>query len=195
LNEYFLKRRVKMNIDKRFFLSAVLALLLVSPTTFAGGPRGYDPELTKPELGTPFTGHGVLCGILDQGVYTETKKTGSLRGAVLLYRIITDSPVVSGWETLNMNYDQHLKSGKGESWGTLVLESDVYDGALEEDWSAYSKRFVWYISGTYIGTGELEGYKVDYTSTVGDIASVPADTCGDGPVFAVDDLNGHVYAP
>jgi hypothetical protein len=35
LGEYFFKRRSEMNINKRFFMSAVFALLLVSPAAFA----------------------------------------------------------------------------------------------------------------------------------------------------------------
>ena len=159
------------------FIIVLLSMFFALPTGVcaAEGPRGYDPELTRPEFGVPFTGYSVLCEILDPGIYVEERNRGSLRDAMLLYRALTDQPVTTGWVTMSMNYDLRLKSGSGKSWGELVLEPDMAMGTLVEDYSIKAKKFVWYISGTMIGTGDLAGYEVDYVESPADIGSVPSD--------------------
>ena len=180
-----------------------LALLLIIPflactdtpaepessTLFAKG----KPE--PPPVGQPFTGFSALCQILDPGTYTEAKNTASLRDALMVYRDVTDSPVTTGWVTGSMNYDMNTKSGSGTSWGTMVLEPDTYTGTLTEDYSATAKRFVFDISGELVGTGDLEGVRVTYTLTPGDPSSVPADTCGGGPILDVQNYDGYIQMP
>ena len=165
----------------------------------AEGPRGYDTELTRPDVGVPFTGYSVLCEVLDPGTYVEDRNRGSLRDAVLRYRALTDQPETTGWVTLSMNYDIHLKSGKGTSWGESELVPDIGMGTfVEEEYSLKAKKFVWDVSGTMIGTGAFEGYTVDFFETPADIDDVPADTCGDPsvtPVLGVSNFSGYIYTP
>ena len=179
------------------FIIVLLSVFFALPAGVyaAEGPRGYDPESTRPEIGIPFTGYSVLCEIIDMGIYVEERNRGSLRDALLLYRALTDHPVTTGWVTMSMNYDQNLKSGNGKSWGESVLEPDTYMGTLVEDYSIKAKKFVWYISGTMTGTGDLAGYKVDYVETPADIGSVPPDTCGETPVLGVGNFSGYIYEP
>lgn len=154
--------------------------------------KGGKPE---PPPGEPYSGYAVMCAMLDPGVYMEDDKYGHLRDAVMLYRIITDSPYTTGWETLMMNYDIRIKSGKGVSWGYLEMEPDAFSGTFEEFWSATAKRFVWDISGEYIGQGDLEGISATYELTPGDIEDVPPDTCGGGPILDVQEVTGYVILP
>ena len=183
------------------FIIVLLSMFFTLPTgVYAGeGPRGYDPELSRPELGVPFTGYSVLCEILDPGTYVEDRNRGSLRDAVLRYRALTDQPETTGWVTLTMNYDLHLKSGKGTSWGESELVPDMGMGTfVEEEYTIKAKKFVWDVTGTMIGTGGFEGYTVDFFETPADIDYVPADTCGDPsvtPVLGVSNFSGYIYTP
>jgi hypothetical protein len=136
-----------------------------------------------------------MCGMLDPGVYTEDDRYAHLRDAVMLYRNVTDSPYTTGWETLVMNYDLKIKSGFGTSWGSLVMEPDAFTGSYTEDWTATAKRFVWDISGTYIGNGDLEGVSVTYALTPGDITTVPANTCDGGPITDVQNISDYIVLP
>lgn len=155
--------------------------------------KGGKPE--PPPVGEPFTGFSALCQILQPGVYTEAKNTASLRDALMLYRDVTDSPITTGWVTGSINYDMNTKSGSGSSWGTMVLDPDDYTGTLTEDYTATAKRFVFDISGEFTGTGDLDGVRVTYTLTPGDPSSVPADTCGGGPILDVQEYNGYIQMP
>jgi hypothetical protein len=148
-----------------------------------------------PPVGQPYSGFATLCGMLDPGVYTEDDHYAHLRDAVMLYRIVTDSPYVTGWETLVMNYDLKVKSGKGTSWGSLTMEPDTFTGYYTEDWVATAKRFEWDISGEYLGSGDLAGVTVTYQLTQASIGSVPADTCGGGPIFDVQMISGYIVLP
>ena len=180
------------------FIIVILSMFFALPTGVygAGGPRGYDPELSRPELGVPFTGYSVLCEILDPGTYVEDRNRGSLRDAVLRYRALTDQPETTGWVTLTMNYDLHLKSGKGTSWGESELVPDMGMGTfVEEEYTIKAKKFVWDVTGTMIGTGGFVGYTVDFFETPADINDVPADTCGINPVMGVSNFSCYIYAP
>ena len=182
---------------KNYINVILLMFIALSAGVFAAeGPRGYDPKSNRPESGIPFTGHSVLCQILDYGTYVEDHNWGRLRDAELLYRAVTDRPETTGWVTMTMNYDQHLKSGNGTSWGESELVPDIGNGTfVEEEYSLKAKKFVWDVSGTMIGTGVYDGYKVDFFETPAEIDDVPADTCGASPVMGVSNFSGYIYAP
>ena len=190
------------------FIIVLLTMVFALPTGVyaAGGPRGYDPELSRPETSEPFDfeGYSVLCEVVDLGTIVEDRNRESLRGAVLRYRALTNRPETTGWVTVLMNYDQHIKSGKGTSWGESEFVDDMgMVTFIEESFENESKHFVWDVSGTMIGTGIYEGYMVDYVETpvnsedvLGD--EVPLDTCGDpedDPVLGVSTFNGYIYEP
>jgi hypothetical protein len=161
--------------------------------TGSGLAKGGKPE--PPPTGLPYSGYSVMCGMLDPGVYTENSKYAFLRDAVVVYHNVTDSPYTTGWETLVMNYDLRLKSGKGISWGSLVFEPDAFSGNFTEDWTATAKHFVFDISGVYLGNGDLEGVRVTYELTSREINTVPADACGGGPIFDAQDISGYIILP
>ena len=170
-------------------LTGILATLMFSPV--AGAVNGYGPN--HPD-GIPYTGYGALCEILDMGDYDEERNIAMLRDAVLLFRVVTDHPMVTGWYTQVMNYDQHLKSGRGISWGEGVLEPDGYGGELTEEFAITARHFEWDIYGTFTGNGDVEGILVDYVSTpLDDITVVPPDFCGDGPAMAVELFEGYIH--
>jgi hypothetical protein len=169
-------------------LIGLLATLLYSAAAVAKGPNH------PPVDGIPYTGYGALCGILDMGDYDEEGNIAMLRDAVLLFRVVTDHPIVTGWYTQVLNYDQHLKSGRGTSWGEGVLEPDTYNGTLTEEFAITAKRFVWDIYGTFVGNGDLEGIVVDYVSTpLDDLSLVPDDFCGETPVMALELFEGYIH--
>ena len=166
----------------------ILATCLICVLAGSALAKGGKPE----PPGTPYAGHAALCAILNPGDYTEDDRYAHLREAVMLYRWISDQPLTTGWEVLEMNYDLRLKGGKGSSWGYSEFEPDAYTGMLEEAFSATAKHFVWDISGELTGTGDLEGVTVTYALTQGEIDDVPADTCGAGPVLDVQIVSGYI---
>ena len=170
-------------------IAACLTMVFAGSTLAKGG----KPE--PPPTGVPYSGYSVMCGIIDAGVYTERDKYAHLRDAVLRYHNVTDSPYTTGWETLVMNYDLRIKSGRGTSWGSLVFEPDAFTGNFTEDWTATAKHFVWDISGMYVGNGDLTGVTVTYELTPRDIDTVPTDACDGGPIFDAQDISGYISFP
>ena len=169
----------------------LLATLMYAAGAVAKGPHG------PPVDGEPFTGYSGLCEILNMGTYEERGYIGMLRDAEMRYRVETNSPFMTGWHTMSMNYNQHLKNGRGTSWGEGVLEPDTYpDGTFTEEYAITARDFVWDIHGTFIGTGELEGILVDYVATPvfePEPDLLPEDFCGDTPVLFVELFEGVIY--
>ena len=182
-----------MGRNKRNFMTSVFALLFVA-SNFANaveGPRGYSPGNQQDVV--PYSGVGALCEILLPGIYTETDKEASLRDALLYYRMVTNHPMTTGWLTLEMNWDLNLKGGSGKSWGGSTFEPDTYSGTFIEDYSIKARRFVWYVTGTWYGTGDLEGITVDYTSEQVDPSQAPPDICGGTPAIGFETIEGYIY--
>ena len=174
------------------FMGTVLALFMVASSFAyaADGPRGYSPGKKD---GVPYSGVGALCAVLEPGEYTETSKEASLRDALLYYRMVTDHPMTTGWLTLEMNWDLNLKGGSGKGWGDSVFEPDTYTGTFLEDYSIKARKFVWYVTGTWYGTGDLAGISVDYTSEQVDPSQAPPDICGGTPALGFETIEGYIY--
>ena len=171
-------------------LTGIFATLMYAAGAVAKGPNHPPVE------GESYTGYSALCEILDMGEYDEEGNIGMLREALLLYRIETNSEYVTGWHTMEMNYDQHLKSGRGISWGEGVFEPDEYTGTFTEEYAITARHFVWDISGTWIGHDDLEGITVDYVSTpigLPDPSPVPDDFCGETPVMGLELIEGFIH--
>ena len=184
---------MKWTVNLRTILR--MGVVLLATLMYSAGAAAKGPH-HPPVDGIPYTGYGALCGIIDMGDYDEEGNIATLREAVLLFRVVTDHPIVTGWYTQEMNYDQHLKSGRGTSWGEGVLEPDDFDGTLTEEFAITAKRFVWDIYGTFIGNGDLEGILVDYVSTpieIPDPSPVPEDFCGETPVMALELFEGYIH--
>lgn len=170
-----------------------MGVILLATLMYSAGAGAKGPN--HPVDGDPFTGYGALCEILDMGTYEEVDGIGMLRDAEMRYRVVTDRPLVTGWHTMTMNYDQHLNSGRGTSWGAGVFEPDEYTGTFTEEYAITSRHFVWDIYGTFIGNGDLEGILVDYVSTpigIPDPLPVPLDFCGETPVLGLEIFEGFI---
>ena len=172
-----------------------VGVLLLATLMYAAGAAVKGPH-GPPLRGDSFTGYSALCEILDMGTYEEVGGIGMLRDAELRYRVETDSPYMTGWHTMSMNYDQHLKSGRGTSWGEGVLEPDTYDGTFKEVYAIKSTHFVWHIYGTFIGNDELEGILVDYAATpLDEVPELVEGFCGDDPVLGAEIFRGVIHVP
>jgi hypothetical protein len=171
-----------------------MGVVLLATLMYSAGAGAKGPN--HPVDGVPYAGYGALCEILEMGTYVEVDGIGMLRGAVMLYRVVTDSPFMTGWHTMTMNYDQHLKSGRGTSWGEGVFQPDTCTGNFTEEYAITARHFVWDIYGTFIGNGELEGILVDYVSTPIEIPNpspVPEDFCGETPVLGLEVFEGFIH--
>ena len=174
------------------FMGTVLVLFMVASTFAyaANGPRGYSPGKQD---GVAYSGVGALCAVLEPGEYIETDKEATLRDALLYYRMVTDHPMTTGWLTLEMNWDLNLKGGSGKGWGESIFEPDTYTGTFLEEYSIKARKFVWYVTGIWYGTGDLEGISVDYTSEQLDPSQAPPDICGGAPVLGFETIEGYIY--
>lgn len=125
----------------------------------------------------PYVGVAALCAIdpttaadefLGNGVIIDNWETQ-------FYRIESNSELLNGWEALSAKY-KITKSGNVFSWGTAYLRVDGYDGkndALKDNFNFLVQAGPPAISGTYEGTGDLEGVTVTYHLTPYPISAYP----------------------
>jgi len=111
-----------------------------------------------------YSGTATLCALVNpSNVTAETKGNNGVTytyNQVLLFRIVTDSPLVTGWEVLTSNTKSPEGRG-GYNWGEAVLTPDLGAGELVDEFKFPVKQAD-SIRGTYIGTGDFEGIAVDY---------------------------------
>ncbi len=117
----------------------------------------------------PYQGTATLCAINPFGSTTETKGNNGVTDTydfVMLYRIETDNPLMNGWEVLTSN-SRLSKNNTGYYWGEAVLTPDLYaaTGTLVDAFKFNAQQSA-SISGTYSGTGDLDGTTVDYELAV-----------------------------
>jgi len=118
-------------------------------------------EKPEPEF---YTGTATLCALVNP--WNTTSETKGKQGVtythdeVLLFRIVTDSPLVTGWEVLTSNTKSPEGRG-GYSWGEALLTPDTGMGTLVDQFK-FPVKHGDSIRGTYIGTGDFEGVTVDY---------------------------------
>ena len=123
---------------------------------------GMSAMAQKPEPQN-YTGTATLCALVNPAnVTTETEANGVtyIYNQILLFRIETDSPLVTGWEVLTSN-TKSSEDGGGYHWGEAVLTPDLGAGTLVDEFK-FPVNQADNIRGTYIGTGDYEGTVVDY---------------------------------
>jgi len=132
------------------------AAILVSIASMSAMAQKPEPQ--------NYTGTATLCALVNPAnVTTETKGNDGVTytyNRILLFRIETDSPLVTGWEVLTSN-TKSLEDGGGYNWGEAVLTPDSGAGTLVDQFKFPVKQAD-NIRGTYIGTGDYEGVIVDY---------------------------------
>jgi hypothetical protein len=117
----------------------------------------------------PFEGTATLCAINPFGSTTETRGNNGVTytyDLVMLYRIQTDNPLMNGWEVLTSN-SKLSKNNTGYYWGDAVLTPDLHagTGTLVDQFKFNAQQSA-NISGTYSGTGDLDGTTVEYELSV-----------------------------
>ena len=160
-------------------LSATALLLMAGMSQMA---KASEPQ--------PFEGVASLCAIDPTTAGTTTKGKGVVveNQPVQLYRVETDSDLVTGWEVLTSKF-KTTKSGKVYYMGTATLTPDGYAGknTLKENFNLLQDGSL--PSGTYTGTGDLKGVTVDYqlvpypTTTIPD--PVLAGMCAEAPPYCI----------
>ena len=133
----------------------------------------------------PYIGTATLCAIDMTGVTQETKGKKGITytyNQVLLFRIDTDNDLMRGWEVLTSNTKAATQSSGGYNWGEAVLTPDDYSGTgtLVDNFK-FPVAQAGSISGTYYGTGVLEGVVAEYALTPAAPGSLPLDACENMP--------------
>ena len=144
-----------------------------------------------------YSGKGVMC-FADptnmQEVPTEKGKGKTITtGGVFVWRIVSDNPLMNGWE---YTYDNWIlnKQGKGTIWGHLTFFPDVahdgvdYTGRFVED--EYSFKTNKLVSGIYTGEGSLNGVTATYEGTASGfepcpVSDLPPAMCVDGTLTCI----------
>jgi hypothetical protein len=167
-------------------VSVISAATLVSIASLSAVAQEAEPQF--------YTGTATLCALVNPA--NTTMETRGKHGVtytydqVLLFRIETDSPLVTGWEVLTSNTKSPEEHG-GYSWGVTVLTPDSGAGTLVDEFKFPVKQAD-NIRGTYIGTGDYEGMTVDYA--LGPFTGgLPA--CDPGDVAALCDDANYVCVP
>jgi hypothetical protein len=84
------------------------------------------------------------------------------------------------------------KAGKGELWGEAVLEPATTElGTFTE--SIYVKGGKTVKSGSYTGTGDFEGYVIDYQITRSKYVPTVSPCDDEDPPLHILDFSGYVY--
>jgi hypothetical protein len=140
-------------------VSIISIATFVSITSMAALAEKSEPQF--------YTGTATLCALI--APWNSTTVTKGKHGItyeydlVLLFRIETDSPIVTGWEILSSNTKapEKDKAKGGYSWGEAVLTPDLGTGTLVDEF-----RFPVVqgdsIRGTYHGNGDYAGITVEY---------------------------------
>jgi hypothetical protein len=131
-------------------VTALLLMIGMSPLATASDPQ-------------PFEGLASLCAIDRTTEDLITRGNGVVVevNPVELYRIETDSDLVTGWEVTAAMY-KTTKSEKVFYMGTATLTPDGYDGkdTLKDNFNLLQDGSL--PAGTWEGTGDLKGVTVDY---------------------------------
>ncbi len=158
-----------MNLPLRFRKPVVTTALMIV--------IGGTAQLSVAGEPQPYVGVAALCAVdpttagdefLGNGIIIDNWETQ-------FYRIESNSELLKGWEALSAKY-KVTKSGNVFSWGTAYLRVDGYDlknDALKDNFNFLVQAGPPAISGTYEGTGELEGVKVTYHLTPYPISIYP----------------------
>ena len=161
------------------------AAILVSIASMSAMAQKPEPQ--------NYTGTATLCALVNPAnVTTETKDNNGVTytyNQILLFRIETDSPLVTGWEVLASN-TKSQEDGGGYHWGEAVLTPDSGAGTLVDEFKFPLKQAD-NIRGTYIGTGDYEGVIVDYA--LGPFMNSLSSACPD--VSALCDNANYVCQP
>ena len=112
----------------------------------------------------PFTGVATLCAV---NINPEEQKGNNgvkvSYNNTYIYLITADEPLMNGWENQSNN-SKLTKSEIQFYWGNIEFIPDGYAGlgAFVEDFKFKAEEIISGVSGTFTGTGELEGVTVDY---------------------------------
>jgi hypothetical protein len=185
-----------MNKISKYSLTASTALLLALGTMSLR--VAADPE--------SFSGAATLCAISPEVIAPPEQKgnNGVLvkNDMTFIYLIKADNSesLMNGWED-QTNNSKLTKSGVEFFWGRAEFIPDglAGTGALVEDFKYKSEEIASGVSGTFTGTGVLEGVTVDYALSppyAGLAVDFPSECygyvtlCGDcSPAFVPIDPN------
>ena len=167
-------------------VAALAATLLAGPAA-ANGPSPCED-------GVYFSGHAFLCAV-DPGTETPPPEKGAqftlTEDLEETWRLESDYACITGIEIIT--WDMRLnKVGRGERWGEIVMRPDTYSGTLEESIYLKGGQANMLDSGTYIGTGDLDGYMIDYQITPS-MYQPSQSPCGEDPPLYIMDYTGYVY--
>ena len=134
--------------------------------------------------GEMFSGTSTICAIAP--VEPEIKRNGFVYtdGAVLYYRIATEPEHLMNGPVTLTSYSKVKTTPDGKEkgwyWGEIIMAPDQVPevGTLEETFK-FKAKDAGDISGTFYGTGELEGVTVEYTETYNPL--VPQEYCTEYP--------------
>jgi len=163
-------------------------LLFHAVLSAAAPPPSSDP--------IPFAGFSALCQQdFSNATYEQKGQISFTYGIVETWRNVTDHEYTTGTETIFSNTKLN-KWNAGVYWGDLVLVPDAYEGeaSLIESFRFRTTKMD-QITGTYLGTGVLEGVTVDYEAT-----PMPPPwpeealtACGTSPPLFVLTYSGYIY--
>lgn len=151
-----------MNIKRepgKYAFSASAALLLAMGVMASNATA--EPEL--------FTGVATLCAISPEVISPPEQKgrQGVIvqydMGFIYLIRSEDSASLMNGWEVTNNNWKKTRRDVEFY-WGHTELIPFGYEGtgALEEDFKFKAEDILNGYSGTFAGTGALEGVTVDF---------------------------------
>jgi hypothetical protein len=148
-------------ISKYAFNTSTALLLAVGMMTLS---VAADPE--------SFSGVATLCAISPEVIAPAEQKGNNgvlVRNDMsFIYLIKSDNSesLMNGWED-QANNSKLTRSGIEFYWGNAVLVPDIYAGigALVEKFKFKAEEILNGVSGTFKGTGALEGVTVDYELT------------------------------
>lgn len=138
-------------------VSIISIATIVSITSMAALAEKSEPQF--------YTGTATACALVEP--WNTTTVTKGKHGItytydqVILFRIDTDSPIVTGWEVLSSNTKSPEKGKGGYSWGEAVLTPDLGTGTLVDEFK-FPVVQADSIRGTYHGNGDYAGITVDY---------------------------------
>jgi hypothetical protein len=141
-----------------------------------------------------YAGEAALCAVDAATVVPDLIGNGLVISnyQTQFYRIETSSELLNGWEALSLK-TKVTKSGNAFNWGTALLKLDGYEGkndALKDNFNILLEPGPPAISGTYEGTGELEGVTVQYYLTPYPISEYPdpvlVEMCSEDPPYCED---------
>jgi hypothetical protein len=168
-------------------LMAALAAILLA------APAGAN-DLLECEDGAYFSGHAYLCDyVVGASEVLEGKPVlTKITGAQEFWWLETDYDCTTGLETLT--WDMLLnEAGKGELWGEAVLEPATAEPDSTFTESIYVKGGKTVKSGSYTGTGDFEGYVIDYQITRSKYVPTVSPCDDQDPPLHILDFSGYVY--